>query len=92
MFFVLSISVDANACVGSIASSAIGSAHAETEAATGGQFDNFLLALDLCMPTTFIGTGQKGTWLGHGGRRHRYDYVLHSETMAGVHPIGNGFH
>ncbi|CAE7725799.1 unnamed protein product [Symbiodinium microadriaticum] len=71
--------VDANSCLGSIPSAAVGQHAQEAESAAGFHFHSFLLDVGCLLPATFADwhTGQSWTWTAPGDNpvRHRIDYV-----------------
>ena len=68
---------DANSRVGSHPSPAIGDYGAEEETTAGAIYHDFLLAHNLCLPSTFsdIHFADSWTWWSATGERHRLDYV-----------------
>ena len=79
--------VDANSCLGSIPSAAVGQHAQEAESAAGFHFHSFLLDVGCLLPATFADwhTGQSWTWTAPGDNpvRHRIDYVGVPERWDG---------
>ena len=77
--------IDANARVGSVCSSAIGSFDADEEDLSGTSLRCLAEKFDLVAPSTFHGhhTGPSVTWQGNAGQKPcRIDYVLISSSWA----------
>ena len=81
--------VDANSCLGSIPSTAVGSHDPELESAAGFHFHGFLLEVGCMLPATFAEwhRGQSWTWIAPGSNpvKHRIDYVGVPDTWQGFH-------
>ena len=76
---------DANAHLGSEASSAVGTHQAEPQNAAGAAFHDFLLRNDLACPATFEAheCGPGHTWTSPTGHTHRLDYIVLPRTWLG---------
>eukprot|EP00973_Karenia_brevis_P028826 3975908-Karenia_brevis.AAC.1 len=66
--------IDANARVGSIASSAVGTAHVEVENSNGAYLRKFAEGFHMRIANTWPPSGH--TWTSSHGTRSRLDYIL----------------
>ena len=77
--------IDANARVGSVPSTAVGSNGCEKETHNGTLFREFLEAWHLILPATFSGhEGQHWTWTSPHGTHARIDYVAIPQAWSEV--------
>eukprot|EP00969_Alexandrium_andersonii_P142645 6307139-Alexandrium_andersonii.AAC.1 len=70
--------MDANAKVGSVPSSAIGTVAPDLENEAGAQLRRTMEAAGLCLPTTFSPCAEgvpSATWYSSADKGHRLDYV-----------------